>query len=70
MFLDHLISHENLESWIKKYDLLIFEKPCSKCGELLVTNIPIFGKDFRGLKSEDCSCGNNKVPFSIIFTNN
>lgn len=67
MFLDHLISYENLDTWIEKYDLEVKKSKCSSCGKELKTTIPIFSKDFRGLKSPDCSCGNTKTPFTLVF---
>lgn len=68
MFLDHLISYENLDKWLQKYDLEVKKGNCSLCKEELITTVPIFSKDFRGLKAPNCSsCGNKKVPFTIIF---
>lgn len=67
MFLgNYLISVEPVETWCKKYDLIIKIYPCKICGEMLKTNIPFFTKEFRGLMSEDCSCGNKNVPFSLV----
>lgn len=45
------------ETWAKQYGLLIDERPCAKCQQLITATIPFAEGKIRGLRSEEHGCG-------------
>lgn len=57
------------EDWAERYGLEIREMPCMACGEPLMVDIPWATKELRGLKGQQCSCGETRVPFTYTYAN-
>ena len=53
-------------TWAERYGLEPARIPCKMCGSEFITNIPIANKEFRGLLSEQCSCGNTDTPYCFV----
>ena len=47
----------SLESWMTKFDLVVRQKKCAKCGETFQTSIPILLKGYAGLETPTHGCG-------------
>jgi len=55
--------------WIQRYGLEPFTVPCTDCGALLTTSIPIAYRQLRGLITPQCSCGSSDRPYCFVRAN-
>ena len=57
----------DFEAFKTKHGIDPFEIPCKECGVQLITNVPCRNKQYVGLMSENCECGNKDVPYCFIL---
>lgn len=51
-----------LDKWLQKYPSLSVEfEECPECGNLVKLDIPYISKDFAGLTSSPCDCGETDI---------
>lgn len=61
-----LLHNEDPALWAERFQIEAFEVRCKECKEILKTTIPFFTKEFRGLISPKCTCGNNDTPYCLV----
>lgn len=61
-----LLFNEDPIFWAERFQIEAFEVNCKDCKEILKTTIPFFTKEFRGLISPKCICGNNDTPYCLV----
>ena len=52
--------------WAKRYDILPFTHPCSRCGAQTTTSIAFASGNCRGLIAPQCECGHPSPPYCIV----
>jgi hypothetical protein len=60
---------EDLDLWCERYEVTPFDGVCDRCQEVVKVCIPFACGNFRGLVSDACLCGNNKLPFTYVSIN-
>lgn len=61
-----LLHNEDPVKWAERFQIEAFEIACKNCGETLKTTIPFFTKEYRGLISPKCNCGNGDTPYCLV----
>lgn len=54
------------EAWSRRFGVVPFEHPCSRCGALLRTTLPFVQGQLRGLRAPTCACGNERGPYAVV----
>ena len=52
--------------WARRFDIVPFSHPCSRCGAELTTSVPFIYDDMRGLVAPTCACGNERTPYGMV----
>ncbi len=50
----------------RRFGIEPFAAPCSVCGALIETSIPIARGTLRGLAAPDCICGNKSTHYALV----
>jgi uncharacterized Zn finger protein len=56
------------EEWILRYpDLFVISVKCKNCGNNLESTRPFVSKDYIGLTTHSCACGNSQSNVKVVI---